>query len=342
MFSFFKKKSQCELNHQFPKSHVVGSQDQTKKLDQYSILLNTTEHSWLVRLKNSLVKTSSNFKKIFSGVKIDDNLYIALEESLLVADVGVETTDFLLAQLKKEVQEKKITQIHDVHFALLNLVFKLLEPLQKSFLINRYKPLVIMIVGVNGVGKTTTIGKFAHYLSLYKQSVLLAACDTFRAAAYEQLIIWSKRNNVSVIAQKFGNPAAIAFDAVHAAQARNVDVVLVDTAGRLPTQLHLMNELKKIKRVLSKSMLNAPHEIVLVIDGHAGQNALVQVQAFNEALNLTGLIVTKLDGTAKGGMLAAIAHMQSIPVYFIGAGEQIDDLHIFNAQEFSNALFDKT
>jgi len=197
---------------------------------------------------------------------------------------------------------------------------------------------VMMITGVNGAGKTTTIGKLAKHLQAHGQSVLLAAGDTFRAAAREQLAIWGERNNVAVIAQESGDPAAVAFDAIHSAVAKKTDVVMVDTAGRLPTQLHLMEELKKIKRVVTKGMESAPHEILLIIDGNTGQNALAQVKAFDDALGLTGLVVTKLDGTAKGGILAAIAKTRPLPVYFIGVGEQIEDLQPFNAVEFVDAL----
>ena len=205
-------------------------------------------------------------------------------------------------------------------------------------MLGRHQPLVMMLTGVNGAGKTTTIGKLAKHLQAHQQSVLLAAGDTFRAAAREQLMVWGERNQVAVIAQESGDPAAVAFDAVQAARARGTDVVMIDTAGRLPTQLHLMEELKKIKRVIAKGMDGAPHEILLVIDGNTGQNALAQVKAFDDALGLTGLVVTKLDGTAKGGVLAAIARTRPIPVYFIGVGEQIEDLQPFNAQEFVDAL----
>jgi fused signal recognition particle receptor len=225
-----------------------------------------------------------------------------------------------------------------VKAALRSLLLELLAPLQKPLVLGRHQPLVMMIAGVNGAGKTTTIGKLAKHLQAHDQSVLLAAGDTFRAAAREQLAIWGERNKVTVIAQESGDPAAVAFDAVHSAQARNIDVVMVDTAGRLPTQLHLMDELKKIKRVIGKGMASAPHEILLVIDGNTGQNALTQVKAFDDALGLTGLVVTKLDGTAKGGVLAAIVKTRPIPVYFIGIGEKIEDLQPFNAEEFVDAL----
>ena len=296
------------------------------------------KRSWLSRLKTGLSKTSSNLSILFVGAKIDDDLYEELESALLVSDAGVEATHFLLNALKKKVKEDKLTEAVQVKAALRNLLIDLLSPLQKPLVLDRHQPLVMMIAGVNGAGKTTTIGKLAKHLQAHKQSVLLAAGDTFRAAAREQLTIWGERNNVTVISQESGDPAAVAFDAVHSAQARGTNVVMVDTAGRLPTQLHLMDELKKIKRVIGKGMATAPHEILLVIDGNTGQNALAQVKAFDDALGLTGLVITKLDGTAKGGVLAAIATTRAIPVYFIGVGERIEDLQPFDAAEFVDAL----
>ncbi|HWX02964.1 signal recognition particle-docking protein FtsY [Collimonas sp.] len=296
------------------------------------------KRSWLSRLKSGLSKTSSNLSTLFVGAKIDDDLYEELESALLVSDAGVDATHFLLNALKKKVKEEKLTEASQVKAALRSLLIDLLTPLQKPLVLDQHQPLVIMIAGVNGAGKTTTIGKLAKHLQAHKQSVLLAAGDTFRAAAREQLTIWGERNNVTVIAQESGDPAAVAFDAVHSAQARGTNVVMVDTAGRLPTQLHLMDELKKIKRVIGKGMATAPHEILLVIDGNTGQNALAQVKAFDDALGLTGLVITKLDGTAKGGVLAAIATTRAIPVYFIGVGEQIEDLQPFNAADFVDAL----
>ncbi|NKI71818.1 signal recognition particle-docking protein FtsY [Collimonas pratensis] len=296
------------------------------------------KRSWLSRLKSGLSKTSTNLSTLFVGAKIDDDLYEELESALLVSDAGVDATHFLLNALKKKVKEEKLTEASQVKAALRSLLIDLLTPLQKPLVLDQHQPLVIMIAGVNGAGKTTTIGKLAKHLQAHKQSVLLAAGDTFRAAAREQLTIWGERNNVTVISQESGDPAAVAFDAVHSAQARGTNVVMVDTAGRLPTQLHLMDELKKIKRVIGKGMATAPHEILLVIDGNTGQNALAQVKAFDDALGLTGLVITKLDGTAKGGVLAAIATTRAIPVYFIGVGEQIEDLQPFNAADFVDAL----
>ncbi|MBC3918506.1 signal recognition particle-docking protein FtsY [Undibacterium sp. CY18W] len=296
------------------------------------------KRSWLSRLKAGLAKTSTNLTTLFIGARIDDDLYEELEAALLTADAGVEATQFLLDGLKKKVKEEKLTEAEQVKSALKVLLLDLLTPLQKPLELGRYQPMVMMITGVNGAGKTTTIGKLAKHMQSHQQSVLLAAGDTFRAAAREQLTIWGERNNVTVISQESGDPAAVAFDAVASARARGTDVVMVDTAGRLPTQLHLMEELKKIKRVIGKGMDGAPQEVLLIIDGNTGQNALAQVKAFDDALQLTGLVITKLDGTAKGGVLAAIAKNRPVPVYFIGIGEQIEDLQPFNAQEFVDAL----
>jgi fused signal recognition particle receptor len=294
--------------------------------------------NWLERLKIGLAKTSANLSLLFVGAKINDELYEELEAALLMSDAGMDATLFLLNELKKKVKDGKLLEAVQVKAALRSLLLELLLPLQKPFELGRYQPLVMMISGVNGAGKTTTIGKLAKHLQAHQQSVLLAAGDTFRAAAREQLAAWGQRNNVTVISQESGDPAAVAFDAVASAKARGINVVMVDTAGRLPTQLHLMEELKKMKRVIGKGMEGAPHEVLLVIDGNTGQNALAQVKAFDDALQLTGIIITKLDGTAKGGILAAIARVRPIPVYFIGVGEKIEDLQAFQAHEFVNAL----
>jgi fused signal recognition particle receptor len=294
--------------------------------------------SWLTRLKSGLSKTSSNLTGIFIGAKIDEDLYEELETALLMSDAGVDATEFLLESLRDKVRAERLTDPLQVKAALRTLLIDLLKPLEKSLMLGRAQPLVMMIAGVNGAGKTTSIGKLAKHLQSFDQSVLLAAGDTFRAAAREQLAIWGERNNVTVVAQESGDPAAVIFDAVGAARARKIDVLMADTAGRLPTQLHLMEELRKVKRVIGKAMDGAPHEVLLVIDANTGQNALTQVKAFDDALGLTGLIVTKLDGTAKGGILAAIARQRPIPVYFIGVGEKVEDLQPFSAEEFSDAL----
>jgi len=294
--------------------------------------------SWLTRLKSGLSKTSSNLTGIFIGTKIDEDLYEELETALLMSDAGVDATEFLLEALREKVRAERLSEPQQVKAALRALLIDLLKPLEKSLMLGRAQPLVMMIAGVNGAGKTTSIGKLAKHLQSFDQSVLLAAGDTFRAAAREQLAIWGERNNVTVVSQESGDPAAVIFDAVGAARARKIDVLMADTAGRLPTQLHLMEELRKVKRVIGKAMDSAPHEVLLVIDANTGQNALTQVKAFDDALGLTGLIVTKLDGTAKGGILAAIARQRPIPVYFIGVGEKVEDLQPFSAEEFSDAL----
>jgi fused signal recognition particle receptor len=298
----------------------------------------TARKSWLTRLKSGLSKTSSNITGIFIGAKIDEDLYEELETALLMSDAGVEATEFLLEALREKVRAERLTDPQQVKAALRTLLIDLLKPLEKSLMLGRAQPLVVMIAGVNGAGKTTSIGKLAKHLQSFDQSVLLAAGDTFRAAAREQLAIWGQRNNVTVVSQESGDPAAVIFDAVGAARARKIDVLMADTAGRLPTQLHLMEELRKVKRVIGKAMDGAPHEVLLVIDANTGQNALTQVKAFDDALGLTGLIVTKLDGTAKGGILAAIARQRPVPVYFIGVGEKVEDLQPFSAEEFSDAL----
>lgn len=298
----------------------------------------TAKKSWLARLKNGLAKTGSNITSVFVNTKIDEELYEELEAALLMSDAGVEATEYLLGELRARVKSERLTDSQQVKTALRDLLVELLAPLEKSLMLGRAQPLVMMIAGVNGAGKTTSIGKLAKHLQSFDQSVLLAAGDTFRAAAREQLAIWGERNNVTVVQQESGDPAAVIFDAIGAARARKIDVMMADTAGRLPTQLHLMEELRKVKRVIGKAMDGAPHEVLLVIDANTGQNGLTQVKAFDDALGLTGLIVTKLDGTAKGGILAAIARQRPVPVYFIGVGEKVEDLQPFNAQEFADAL----
>ncbi|GDY37464.1 signal recognition particle-docking protein FtsY [Acidovorax sp. NB1] len=293
---------------------------------------------WLDRLKAGLRKTGSSIATVFTGTQIDDALYEELEEALLMADTGVKATAHLLADLKRRVKEAKATDPAAVKGLLADALADLLRPLEKSLVIGEHTPTVIMVAGVNGAGKTTSIGKLTKHLAGEGAAVLLAAADTFRAAAREQLGVWADRNTVEIVSQEGGDPAAVSFDAVTAGKARGKDVVLVDTAGRLPTQLHLMEELKKIRRVVTKADATAPHEVLLVIDGNTGQNALAQVRAFDDALQLTGLIVTKLDGTAKGGVLAAIAQERPIPVYFIGVGEKLEDLETFSAREFAQAL----
>jgi len=299
--------------------------------------------SWIARLKQGLSKTRVNIVGLFSGGKIDEALFEALEEALISADVGVATTTQLLEALRRRIKLDGLNTTEQVRAALLEEIAAALQPCERRMAVAQHQPLVIMVAGVNGAGKTTSIGKLAHWFADQGKTVLLAAGDTFRAAAREQLAVWGSRNGVEVIAQSSGDPAAVVFDAVKAAQARGVDVLIADTAGRLPTQLHLMEELKRVQRALAKSMPGAPHEVLLVLDGTTGQNALTQVQAFDAALDLTGLVVTKLDGTAKGGVLLAIASERAragkpLSILFIGVGEQLEDLQPFVATEFAQAL----
>ncbi|MDD4910940.1 MAG: signal recognition particle-docking protein FtsY [Sideroxydans sp.] len=299
----------------------------------------TPDTGWVSRLKSGLARTGSQLASLFAlGGKIDDELYEELETILITADVGMDATRTLLADVRRQVKEQHLTEASQLKEALAHALLKLLQPLAKPLDVTPHKPFVIMMCGVNGAGKTTSIGKLAKHFQNQGKSVLLAAGDTFRAAAREQLMEWGKRNNVTVIAQQSGDAAAVIYDAVQAAQARGIDVVLADTAGRLTTQAHLMEEIKKVKRVIAKVMPEAPHEVLLVLDANTGQNALSQVKAFDESLGVTGLVLTKLDGTAKGGVIAAIAKAHPIPVRFIGVGEGLDDLRPFVAEDFISAL----
>ena len=326
MFSFFKKKP--------PATAHPGAVEAPKIPPDAE----PARKTWLAKLSAGLRRTGSSIATVFTGTRIDDALYEDLESALLMADTGVKATQYLLDDLKRRVKDSKATQPLAVKELLVDALTALLTPLEKPLVIGQHKPTVMMVAGVNGAGKTTSIGKLTRHLADHGATVLLAAADTFRAAAREQLGIWAERSTVEIISQQGGDPAAVSFDAVSAGKARGKDVVLVDTAGRLPTQLHLMEELKKIKRVVQKADTSAPHEVLLVIDGNTGQNALTQVIAFDEALQLTGLIITKLDGTAKGGVLAAIARERPVAVYFIGVGEKLEDLETFNAREFAQAL----
>ncbi|MBW8779474.1 MAG: signal recognition particle-docking protein FtsY, partial [Burkholderiales bacterium] len=263
--------------------------------------------AWFQRLRKGLARTGSGIAQVFTGARIDDELYEELESALLMADAGVRATEHLLKDLKQRVKAAGSTEPSQVKGLLADAIVDLLEPLERSLMVGEHQPTVIMVAGVNGAGKTTSIGKLTRHLAEARCKVLLAAADTFRAAAREQLEVWADRNQVEIVSQEGGDPASVTFDAVKAGKARGCDVVIADTAGRLPTQLHLMEELRKIKRVIGKADGTAPHEVLLVIDGNTGQNALEQVKSFDAALDLTGLIVTKLDGTAKGGVLAAIA-----------------------------------
>ncbi|HEV8519419.1 MAG TPA: signal recognition particle-docking protein FtsY [Burkholderiales bacterium] len=307
--------------------------------------------SWGQRLKHGLARTrallNTDLSDLFSGGKIDEAFFEQLETTLLAADVGVSATGFLIDRLREQARRAGYSEPKQLKGALRAALLELLRPIAQPLDVSTHKPFIIMLAGVNGAGKTTSIGKIASYYQQAGKSVLLAAGDTFRAAAREQLQIWGERNNVAVIAQQSGDAAAVIFDAISAARSRGIDIVLADTAGRLPTQLHLMDEIKKVKRVIAKSAPGAPHEILLVLDANTGQNALNQVRAFDAALGVTGLVMTKLDGTAKGGVICAIAHLRSntaqqkpIPLRFVGVGETLQDLRPFNAEEFVDALLD--
>lgn len=332
MFSFFKKSADkpAELPVPEVEKEVVKKE------------------SWLQRLKTGLSKSrekiSSRLTGLFSRGKIDEALYEELEEILLGADVGVTATKKLIDDVRGRVRKEKLSDAAELKGALKGALTDLLDLLERRASIGSQadspKPKIIMFVGVNGAGKTTTIGKLAKWYQAQGKSVLLAAGDTFRAAAREQLMVWGERNNVTVITQEKGDSAAVIFDAIQAAKARGVDIVLADTAGRLPTQLHLMEEIKKVKRVIQKADPTGPHEILLVLDANTGQNGLSQVQIFDDALKLTGLVVTKLDGTAKGGVVAAIAGTRPISIPFIGVGESLDDLRPFTANDFVEALIE--
>lgn len=300
--------------------------------------------SWAARLKAGLARTrdvlNTPVSELFSR-KVDEALFEELEAALLQADCGVAATGELISSMRK----KRLEDGEALKQALKQAITELLAPLERTLEVPGTRPFVIMVAGVNGSGKTTSIGKLAKWLQSQGRSVILAAGDTYRAAAREQLAAWGARNQVPVIGQASGDPGAVVFDALGAARARGVDVLIADTAGRLPSQLHLMEEIRKVKRVAAKALEGAPHEVLLVLDANTGQNSLAQVKAFDDALGLTGLILTKLDGTAKGGIVCAIAHARSkegkekpIPLLFVGVGEDIDDLRPFKARDFAEAL----
>ncbi len=296
---------------------------------------------FFARLKEGLHRTRVNLAGLFSGAVVDEDFFDELETSLIAADIGYEPTRLILQRLKDTVKLNGLKTPEEVRRALRDEIVRILLPAQKPLDVNRAKPFVMMMAGVNGAGKTTTIGKIAKWLASDNKTVLLAAADTFRAAAREQLAVWGERNRIDVVSQTGGDPAAVAFDAVSAGNARHLDVVITDTAGRLPTQTNLMEELGRIRRSQAKALEGAPHEVILVVDGTNGQNALAQVKTFDAFAQLTGLIVTKLDGTAKGGVLVAITASRGdrpLPIYFVGVGEKIDDLQPFNARAFANAL----
>ena len=355
MFSFFRRKppppssnaSPVELSPALLTSPDAIALPATAPSPPVEAPAPVSRSSWLQRLKSGLQRTGSSIAQVFTGTKIDEALYEELEAALLMADAGVGATEHLLEALRRRVKDTRCTDPATVKGLLVEVLAELLEPLRGSLSVGEHQPTVIMVAGVNGAGKTTSIGKLTRHLAEREARVLLAAADTFRAAAREQLAVWADRNRVEIVSQEGGDPAAVCFDAVSAGRARGCDVVIADTAGRLATQIHLMDELKKIHRTLGRAMVGAPHEVLLVVDGNTGQNALTQVKAFDAALNLTGLIVTKLDGTAKGGVLAAIAlwvrermtqGKAAVPVYFIGVGEKLEDLQTFDPREFAEAL----
>ena len=309
----------------------------------------TPARPWAERLRAGLARTrkvlGADIGSLFKRATVDEALFGELETALITADCGVEASARLIAVLRARARSERPADGSELKRMLKQELLELLTPLERSLVPARARPFVIMIAGVNGSGKTTSIGKLAKFFLSQGRSVLLAAGDTFRAAAREQLVAWGERNAVTVIAQESGDPAAVVHDAVSAARARSIDVVLADTAGRLPTQLHLMEEIKKVKRVIAKLDPEAPHEVILVLDANIGQNALNQVKAFDTALGLTGLILTKLDGTAKGGVVVAIAKARStlkspLSLLFVGVGEGIDDLRPFSAREFVDALIE--
>jgi fused signal recognition particle receptor len=283
---------------------------------------------------------TTDIAELLPGRKIDAEVLDELETRLITADVGVEASARILEELRRRVARKELNDVDALLNALQESMSQILKPVEQALVIDPHvKPFVILVVGINGAGKTTTIGKLAHRLLAEGKSVMLAAGDTFRAAAREQLEVWAERNNVPIVAQQSGaEPAAVIFDALQAARARNIDVLIADTAGRLHTQTHLMDELKKVKRVLARLDAAAPHEVLLVLDGTIGQNAVAQAEEFNKGLGVTGLVITKLDGTAKGGVVLAIAQRLKIPIRFIGVGEQSEDFGVFNASEFVSAL----
>ncbi|WP_276854860.1 signal recognition particle-docking protein FtsY [Enterobacter oligotrophicus] len=303
-----------------------------------------TKEGFFARLKRSLLKTKENlgsgFISLFRGKKIDDDLFEELEEQLLIADVGVETTRKIIANLTEGASRKQLRDAEALYGLLKDEMGEILAKVDEPLNIEGKTPFVILMVGVNGVGKTTTIGKLARQFEQQGKSVMLAAGDTFRAAAVEQLQVWGQRNNIPVIAQHTGaDSASVIFDAIQAAKSRNVDVLIADTAGRLQNKAHLMEELKKIVRVMKKLDEDAPHEIMLTIDASTGQNAVSQAKLFHEAVGLTGITLTKLDGTAKGGVIFSVADQFGIPIRYIGVGERIEDLRPFKADDFIEALF---
>ena len=338
MFDFFKK-------NKTPDQHPKKNEEQPPVSNiPAETEVEAEKLSFTDRLKRGLTKTrqqlGGQLTSLFSGGKIDEETYEELESILLTSDIGVAATQKLLDNLKARVKKERLEDTAALKGALKVELLSILAPLEAPLDTSARTPFVIMLAGVNGAGKTTSIGKLAKLYQAQGKTILIAAGDTFRAAAREQLQVWGDRNNVHVVASEGADPAAVIFDAVSSAVAKKIDIVIADTAGRLPTQMHLMDEIAKVKRVINKAYPGAPHEVMLVLDANTGQNAVSQVQAFDDALGVTGLILSKLDGTAKGGVIAAIAAARPIPIRFIGVGEGIDDLRPFNANDFVNALFD--
>jgi len=318
---------------------------ETKPLEEHEETTKNEEKlSFAEKIKQGLKKTrdaiSDNLSALSFTKKIDQEFYDELEMTLIAADVGYAATQQIITELKDRVKKEKLEDGAQLKSLLKKILSELLQQIEKPLIHIETTPFVILVVGVNGAGKTTTIGKLTKLLLDEGKSVLIAAGDTFRAAAKEQLQVWGDRNNVTVISQDTGDPSAVIFDAMQSAKAKGIDIVIADTAGRLPTQKHLINELAKIKKVIQKFDETAPHETILVLDANTGQNAINQIKVFNEAVSLTGLIMTKLDGTAKGGIVAAIAKEQPIPLRFIGVGEKIDDLKIFSAEDYAEGMLE--
>ena len=337
MFDFFKKNKYPDLPNTVNPLDVVANVANQIPNEELQ------EKSWAERLKNGLSRTrnvlGNQLSALFGGGKIDAGVYEELETILLTSDIGIAATEALLEDIKRRVKRDSLDDTKQLKAALKEALFDLLKPLEKPLILDK-KPYVIMLCGVNGAGKTTTIGKLANLFQAQGKSVLIAAGDTFRAAAREQLQAWGERNNVHVVANDSSDAASVIYDAIQSAKAKNIDVVLADTAGRLPTQQNLMEEIKKVQRVIDRAYLGAPHEVLLVLDANTGQNAIAQVKAFDDALGVTGLVLSKLDGTAKGGVIAGISTSRPIPIRYIGVGESLEDLRPFNANEFIEALFE--
>lgn len=321
------------------KNDKISVQDQNPEAPEQQKTLSFSE-----KIKAGLKKTrdaiSVNLSSLISIRKIDQNFYDDLEMTLIAADVGYAASQQIIEELKKRVKQEEIEDGTELKQLLKVILTELLQEIEKPLIHIKQTPFVILVVGVNGAGKTTTIGKLTKLLLDEGKSVLIAAGDTFRAAAKEQLQVWGDRNNVTVISQETGDPSAVIYDSMQSAKAKGIDIVIADTAGRLPTQKHLIDELAKIKKVIKKFDESAPHETILVLDANTGQNAINQIKTFNEAVTLTGLIMTKLDGTAKGGIVAAIAKENPIPLRFIGVGEKIDDLKIFSAEDYAEGMLE--